>query len=279
MKRLLQSILLLSLGFLFSACDTLYVESRDHERPFPLAAYLTAEQRLLDSPVPFHIERQPTAHVIPRRDRRLIPVSNEELALSGRTWAPSNPTAPRVIYVDLRGQKAYVVRGDWVEAITRISSGRKGSETPIGSYTVSQKSPNHRSNLFGSYVDAAGNVVKAEVDVRKDAKPEGTSFAGSPMPNFLRLREARDRVQGVGFHAGVMPGYPASRGCIRLPHEMSTWLFRTTPIGAPVRIIASYPLPELDATPARGTVFASREIPQARTQQILTHRPGMASNR
>ncbi len=236
----------------FPSCTSLTPPtSLDNTRPFPLAAYLTAEQRLIASPNPYHWEDEPQSHLIEKKNPRQVALSPEEAWLSGKTWAPSNSTGRRTIYVDLTGQKAYVVQGDWVEAITRISSGRRGFRTPSGSYTISQKNPNHKSNLYGNYVDGSGKVLRADVDVRTDPVPEGGHFAGSPMPNFMRLREFRNRVHGVGLHAGLLPGYAASHGCIRLPYPMSKWLYDHSPAGTPVKIIDTYPLPEKPVLPEK----------------------------
>ena len=51
------------------------------------------------------------------------------------------------------------------------------------------------------------------VEADKDPRPRGTAFRGASMPYFLRIHG------GIGMHAGYLPGYPASHGCIRLPEE------------------------------------------------------------
>jgi len=252
--------LLIGTALALSSCQTLQVESLDHTRPFPYAAWLAAEERLIESPTPYHWEEAPQAHVIKKPDRRTPGVSNEQRALGGKTYTPANPSGPKKIYVDLSGQKAYVVKGDWIQAITRISSGRKAFPTPSGSYKVSQKVTNHRSNLYGDYVDASGKVVKADIDTRIDPAPEGATYRGASMPFFLRLREANNRVHGVGFHAGFLPGYAASHGCIRLPYDMAQWLFQNTGEGTQVKIIKEYPLP---APPAASPARASSKKPAA----------------
>lgn len=216
---------------------------RDTSRPFPFVAWLAAEQRLLDSPRPFEIQKTPEPVIIRKRNPGALGISVEESRLAGFTYMPSNSVGPRRVVVDLAQQKAWVLRGDWVEAVTRISSGRRNYPTPAGPYVVIQKSREHRSNLYGNYVDTSGKVIQSDVDVRKDPLPEGAIFVGSPMPFFLRLKDPANKIHGVGFHAGTLPGYPASHGCIRLPYTMAQWLFDTTEIGTPVLIVHAYPLP------------------------------------
>jgi hypothetical protein len=75
-----------------------------------------------------------------------------------------------------------------------------------------------------------GRVVAQNVEDNKDPKPRGTVFRGAPMPYFLRVHG------GIGMHAGYLPGYPASHGCIRLPKEMALKFFEDAPVGTPVEI-------------------------------------------
>ena len=66
-------------------------------------------------------------------------------------------------------------------------------------------------------------VAAGFTNVKKDPKPPGTHFQGTPMPYFMRI------VSGTGLHAGYLPGYPASHGCIRLPQHIAKALFNTAP--------------------------------------------------
>src|ERR1700686_970714 len=75
------------------------------------------------------------------------------------------------IVVKLKEQQAYLYRGRYLTASSRISSGREGHRTPIGQFSVIRKDENHRSSLYGAYVNASGKVVKANVDSRRDRKP------------------------------------------------------------------------------------------------------------
>jgi hypothetical protein len=96
---------------------------------------------------------------------------------------------------------------------------------------VIEKERNHLSTLYGDYVDASGDVVMANIGINQDKRPPGARFQGAPMPNFLRVTGA------VGMHAGYLPGYAASHGCIRLPFGASEKFFENAPSGTPVRIV------------------------------------------
>jgi hypothetical protein len=145
-------------------------------------------------------------------------------------WDGDNATgAPRML-VRLSEQRAYFYKGDRLVGIAVISTGREGYETPSGSFRVIQKEVHHRSSLYGDFVDATGNVVLANVDATKDRPPPGTRFLGSEMPYFMRIRG------GYGMHAGFLPGFPASHGCIRMPLFLAQKFFAYAPVGTPVRV-------------------------------------------
>jgi len=137
--------------------------------------------------------------------------------------------SPR-IKIDLGEQRAYFYKGSQLVGISLVSTGREGFSTPDGNFKIIQKSPNHRSNLYGDFVDSAGNVVVKDVDVTKDRKPPGTRFLGAEMPYFMRIHG------GVGMHAGFLPGYAASHGCIRMPKLMAQTYFANVSIGTPVSV-------------------------------------------
>ncbi len=111
-----------------------------------------------------------------------------------------------------------------------ISSGCIGYETPTGNFAIIDKNKNHISSLYGDYVDAQGAVVVANVASNRDARPPRTKFRGAPMPYFMRIH------RGVGMHAGYLPGYPASHGCIRMPRGAAQSFFENAPVGTPVRV-------------------------------------------
>src|SRR5437762_14274538 len=104
------------------------------------------------------------------------------------------------IVVNLREQEAYLYRGKNRSVSSRISSGREGYRTPIGRFRVIRKDEDHRSSLYGDYVDVSGRIVKANVDSRRDSRPPHSHFVGTPMPYFLEFSP------GYGLHQGYLPG-------------------------------------------------------------------------
>ncbi len=147
-------------------------------------------------------------------------------------WDGDGVPGPVHIEVRLGEQRAYFFKGDQLVGVSQVSTGKEGHNTPTGSYKVLQKDKDHRSSLYGDYVDANNptTVVKANVESGVDPKPPGSVFLGSSMPFFLRV------TNGVGLHAGYLPGVPASHGCIRMPEVMAENYFYNTPMGAPVTI-------------------------------------------
>jgi hypothetical protein len=136
---------------------------------------------------------------------------------------------PKIV-IDLVAQRAYFYRGDQMVGVSIVSTGREGYNTPPGEFRVIEKDPTHVSSIYGEYVDHSGQVVMENVDVTKDARPRGTVFRGAPMPFFLRIHG------GIGMHAGYLPGYPASHGCIRLPKNMAIRFYQNAAVGTPVVI-------------------------------------------
>ncbi|MEQ1748896.1 MAG: L,D-transpeptidase family protein [Prosthecobacter sp.] len=136
---------------------------------------------------------------------------------------------PKIV-ISLSEQRVALFKGDQLVGISPISSGREEHGTHVGNFSISEKDENHRSSLYGAYVDASGNVVVEDVDVRKTPKPPGTRFLGADMHWFMRVNGA------IGMHRGYLPGYPASHGCIRLPGAMASLFYHATPYGTPVEI-------------------------------------------
>ena len=129
------------------------------------------------------------------------------------------------IVVDVGEQEAYLYRGKNRTASSRISSGREGHRTPIGHFSVIRKDEDHRSSLYGDYVDASGRVVKTNVDSRHSSKPPHSHFVGASMPYFLEFSP------GYGLHQGYLPGVPASHGCIRMPYWKARQFYNAAHIG------------------------------------------------
>lgn len=134
------------------------------------------------------------------------------------------------VKISLKEQRAYFYKNRMLVGISQLSTGREGLNTPTGKFGIIQKDINHVSTKYGDYVDDAGNVVLPNVELGKDPKPPGTKFKGAPMPYFMRI------VDGVGMHAGYLPGYAASHGCIRMPQFMAENFFKSVSTGTPVTI-------------------------------------------
>jgi lipoprotein-anchoring transpeptidase ErfK/SrfK len=135
------------------------------------------------------------------------------------------------IVVSLPKQRAYLMIGEQIVADEPISSGKRGHGTPTGHFSVMEKDPNHHSTLYGDFVDHSGRVVRAGVSAHIDSAPSGTHFAGAPMKWFLRLTG-----EGVGMHIGILPGYPASHGCIRESPEGALLFYNHAKVGTPVDV-------------------------------------------
>jgi lipoprotein-anchoring transpeptidase ErfK/SrfK len=145
-------------------------------------------------------------------------------------WDGDSVNGSPSVKISLGEQRAYFYKGGVLVGVSQLSTGREGLNTPTGNFKIIQKDKDHVSSLFGDYVDSSGNVVVPNVDVKKDPKPPGAHFKGTPMPYFMRI------VSGTGMHAGYLPGYPASHGCIRMPEFMAEDFFRSVSVGTPVTI-------------------------------------------
>ncbi len=157
-------------------------------------------------------------------------VSNGAPQDSVSYWDGDTVPGKASVKISLAEQRAYFYKGGALVGVSQLSTGREGLNTPVGRFSISQKDKDHVSSKYGDYVDGGGNVVVPNVDVEKDPKPAGTHFKGAPMPYFMRI------VGGVGMHAGYLPGYPASHGCIRMPEFMAENFFRSVSSGTPVTI-------------------------------------------
>jgi lipoprotein-anchoring transpeptidase ErfK/SrfK len=130
------------------------------------------------------------------------------------------------VIISLGKQRAYLMTGDQVYIDTPISSGKRGHSTPKGSFRILEKDPDHRSSIYGDFVDRGGRVVRSGVSTQIDSAPSGTRYRGASMAWFCRLTNG-----GVGFHVGILPGYPASHGCIRLPSDIAPIIYKNVKIG------------------------------------------------
>ena len=164
-------------------------------------------------------------------------ISQGTLALQGKEnrdeisyWNGTGSEGEPRIVIDLDQQRAYFYKGDQIVGVSVVSTGREGYDTPPGEFRITEKDQEHVSSLYGDYIDQSGQVVTENVESDKDPRPRGTIFRGAAMPYFLRIHG------GIGMHAGYLPGYPASHGCIRLPEKMAVQFFKNAAVGTPVEI-------------------------------------------
>lgn len=126
-------------------------------------------------------------------------------------WHPERePDGPVAIIVSLPDQLVHIYRNGIRIGVSTCSTGKPGHATPTGVFTILQKDKDHHSS---TYDDA-------------------------PMPNMNRITWS-----GVALHAGNLPGYPASHGCIRLPMKFSQLLFTVTHVGTPVIVAGAASTP------------------------------------
>jgi lipoprotein-anchoring transpeptidase ErfK/SrfK len=147
------------------------------------------------------------------------------------TWKPDPDKPITRIEVRLGEQKVYVYQGDDVAGVSPTTTGKPGHETPTGHYTILVKDIDHKSNLYGVFMDSNGYVIDGNAEAGQ-TPPPGAVYDSADMPYYLRIRE-----DGVGMHAGYLPGYPASHGCIRLPHAFAELLFSNVSVGTPVDVV------------------------------------------
>ena len=147
-------------------------------------------------------------------------------------WSGEQGNGPSRIRIVLSEQTAYFFRGSVLVGKSWLSTGNETHRTPTGSFRILQKDKLHKSSRYGVFADSAGNVVDGDVDNKKDPVPKGLHYEGANMKNFMRLTN-----EGVGMHAGFLPGYAASHGCIRMPEQMSEHFFNSVNEGVPVTIV------------------------------------------
>jgi L,D-transpeptidase catalytic domain len=145
-------------------------------------------------------------------------------------WDGDGVSGAPSLRISLGEQRAYFFKGGQLVGVSVLSTGREGHDTPLGRFSIIQKDRDHKSNVYGDYVDRNGFVIQKDIDANKDPRPPGAIFDGARMPYFMRI------VGGVGMHEGFLPGYPASHGCIRMPGFMAQAFFNNVSVGTPVTI-------------------------------------------
>ncbi|QIK95488.1 L,D-transpeptidase family protein [Sphingomonas sp. HDW15A] len=172
--------------------------------------------RILPLAAAFILATSATAQQVPLGDRSLIEAA-ATLKNGQFVWAPErSPAGPTLLIVNLATQRAVLFRNGVPIAASSVSTGKPGYETPTGVFTILQKAKEHYSRTYDN----------------------------APMPNMQRLTW-----KGIALHAGKLPGYPASHGCIRLPHGFSELLFGATKLGMTVVITSIPGVPETARAP------------------------------
>lgn len=138
------------------------------------------------------------------------------------------------VQLDLTEQKAYLLYNDRAVMQSPICSGRPGHLTPTGTFHITRKDLNHVSSIYGRIVDRSNRTVVVDADVDMPT-PAGTRFINAPMHYFMEF------APGIGMHAGYLPGYPASHGCVRMPEKSAIAFFQALSVGAPVTVFGSIP--------------------------------------
>ena len=131
--------------------------------------------------------------------------------------ADIDTSEPMVLVVSLKQQKLDVYRGTTLVTTSQVSTGMPGHATKAGVFSILEKQRFHHSNIY----------------------------SGAPMPWMNRITWS-----GTALHAGVVPGYPASHGCIRLPFSFAPKLFKITTVGDNVIVARDRPVPKLIEHPA-----------------------------
>jgi hypothetical protein len=139
-------------------------------------------------------------------------------------WHPEvSPAGPVVVLVSLPDQVMYIYRNGVRIGRSTVSTGKQGKRTPTGVFTVLQKKVDHESSIY----------------------------KGAKIPNMQRLT-----CSGIAMHAGNLPGYPASAGCVRLPGDFAAKLYAVTTLGSTVIIADNNSAPSTTTNP--GLLFSAQ---------------------
>jgi hypothetical protein len=183
---------------------------------------------LLLASSPFALPAQPTL------ESGSVTAAAERLKAGEFLWAPDiAPEGPVLLVVSLATQRAVIYRNGVPIGITTVSTGRPGHVTPTGVFTILQRQVEHHSSLYDD----------------------------APMPYMQRLTW-----DGVALHGGNLPGYPASHGCIRLPHEFARLLYQVTRLGMTVVVTDRAAVPRV--APAEA-LLKGRPVPASPEAETL----------
>jgi lipoprotein-anchoring transpeptidase ErfK/SrfK len=136
------------------------------------------------------------------------------------------------VIINLSEQSAFLIERGRVVLVSPIASGKPGWQTPTGNFSIFNKDIDHLSRSFGLVVDADGRVVNPNATPSTHV-PRGDHYEPASMPYFMEFSSA------VGMHAGYLPGYPASHGCVRMPRDLAVLFFQRVQIGTRVTVVGS----------------------------------------
>jgi lipoprotein-anchoring transpeptidase ErfK/SrfK len=136
------------------------------------------------------------------------------------------------VIINLSEQRAYLVERGKVSLIAPIASGKPGWATPTGNFAIISKDIDHRSQSFGSIIDGSGKIAMANATPGTHI-PRGFHYQPAPMPYYMEFSQA------IGMHAGFLPGYPASHGCVRMPRDLAARFFERVHLRTPVTVTGS----------------------------------------
>lgn len=146
------------------------------------------------------------------KESRPVNTPKDSLKKGEYVWSPElSPQGPILVTVSLDEQIAYVFRNGTRIGMATISTGKKGHETPTGVF----------------------------VTILKDAKHRSKKYNNAPMPYTQKFTDF-----GVALHAGGLPGYPSSHGCVHLPSVFAEQLFKASPLGMTVVVTNHARFPE-----------------------------------
>jgi lipoprotein-anchoring transpeptidase ErfK/SrfK len=162
-----------------------------------------------------------SASAVPAKQQRRVRHHRAEKKLEAAEQGQAKPQGPLIIAVSIAQQKMKIYDASGLFAETPVSTGMPGHSTPMGVFSVIQKHKFHHSNIY----------------------------SGAPMPYMQRITWS-----GVAMHAGVLPGRPASHGCIRMPMAFAVKMWNWTKMGARVVITAGEITPASFSHPLLATL-------------------------
>lgn len=152
---------------------------------------------------PPEMRRRPDPYARPAIRRPVRPSATNQTTAPAKQKEMPIPPGPHLLVVSIKSQRVALYANGKLVMESPISSGTPTHPTPTGVFSIIQKNRHHRSNIYSD----------------------------APMPYMQRLTWS-----GIALHQGALPGRPASHGCIRLPEQFASFLWRTTRLGARVVI-------------------------------------------